>query len=291
MSGGRTLILGGTGTIGRHLVRQLVADRGGLDLVAAARSPAAAAALATAGIATVEADLARPETLVPAMAGVDTLFMLKPYSIDYLIQSKIVIDAARKAGVKHVVNLGSFGADDTVWTSIGWNRLVEAYLAVSGMDWTHLRPNFFMDNVPPRTDPATGRIRHYFGDSPVSWIAAEDIAAVAATVLRDPGAYRGGILPLAVVAASMAEIAALLSDISGRHHVADPISPDEAFAQLTGAGWGADFARPFVAYMDAIANGRVPEVADTSDTVERVTGRPATDWRDYIRRNLTAFGG
>jgi hypothetical protein len=73
-------------------------------------------------------DLDRIETLGPAMHGVDTLFMLKPYSIDYLIQSKRVIDAAARAGVRHIVNLGSFGADDTPWASIGWNRLVEAYL-------------------------------------------------------------------------------------------------------------------------------------------------------------------
>jgi NAD(P)H dehydrogenase (quinone) len=193
---GTTLIMGGSGTIGSYLVRELLPDRERLNIVAAARSPKSAQHFARLGCATVALDLDRTESLAPAMAGVSTLFMLKPYSIDYLIQSKRVIDAARKAGVQHIVNLGSFGADDTPWTSIGWNRLVEAYLQVSGMHYTHLRPNFFMDNVPKRTDHTSGQIVHYFGPTAVSWIAAQDIAAVAAVVLRDStgggGTQHGG---------------------------------------------------------------------------------------------------
>jgi uncharacterized protein YbjT (DUF2867 family) len=223
------------------------------------------------------------------MHGIDTLFMLKPYGLDYLIQSKIVIDAARRAGVGHVVNLGSHGDDDTVWASIGWNRMVEAYLAVSGMEWTHLRPNFFMDNVGPRTDPETRDIRHFFGDNPVSWIAAEDIAAVAAAVLRDVDAHRHAVYPLASEAATVAEIAALISERTGREYRALYVEPEEALAQLQAAGWGSDFAKPFVAYMVAIADGCVPEVADTFDTIAQVTGRPAIGWPEFIARNETSF--
>ena len=125
----RMLIMGGTGTVGSHLLRELLPDRERFEIVAAARSAASAARLRAAGYETVTLDLERNETLEPALRGVHTLFMLKPYSMDYLIQSKRVIDAAVRAGVRHVVNLGSFGADDTPWASIGWNRLVEAYSA------------------------------------------------------------------------------------------------------------------------------------------------------------------
>jgi uncharacterized protein YbjT (DUF2867 family) len=183
------LIMGGTGTVGSHLLRELLPDRERFEIVATARSAASAARLREAGYEAVTLDLERNETLDPALRGVDTLFMLKPYSMDYLIQSKRVIDAAVRAGVRHVVNLGSFGADDTPWASIGWNRLVEAYLRVSGLGQTTLRPNFFMDNVPARTDRETGRIIHYFGSTPVSWIAAADIARVAAEVSAPSGRF------------------------------------------------------------------------------------------------------
>jgi uncharacterized protein YbjT (DUF2867 family) len=223
------------------------------------------------------------------MQGVDTVFMLKPYGIDYLIQSKIVIDAAAKAEVGHIVNLGSHGDDDTVWSPIGWNRLVEAYLKVSGVGHTTLRPNYFMNNLAPRTDKATGEIIHYFGDQPVSWVAAEDIARVAAVVLRDPAPHHGRAYPLAVEARRMSEIAGILSETCGRRFTARHVPPDEAFAQLTARGWDADFARNFTEFMRAISEGRVGDVAQIFDTVERLTGRPALGWHDFADRHRGDF--
>jgi uncharacterized protein YbjT (DUF2867 family) len=285
----RILVIGGTGTVGSNVLKELLPDRERFDIVAAARSPESAAKVHAAGHASIHLDLKRPETLAPAMAGVDTIFMLKPYGIDYLIQSKIIIDAAAKAKVGHIVNLGSHGNDDTVWSSIGWNRLVEAYLKVSGVGYTTLRPNYFMNNVGPRTNKATGEIIHYFGDTPVSWIAAEDIARVAVVVLRDPAPHEGKAYPLAVEARTMAEIAAILSDVCGRDYQARHIAKDEAFAQLTGHGWDADFARNFTDYMDAIARGVVTESADIFTTVEDVTGAPAMRWHEFAERHRADY--
>jgi uncharacterized protein YbjT (DUF2867 family) len=286
---GQTLIMGGSGTIGGYLVRELLPDRERLSIVAAARSPKRAQHFAQLGFATVTLDLDRTETLAPAMAGVSTLFMLKPYSIDYLIQSKRVIDAARKAGVQHIVNLGSFGADDTPWTSIGWNRLVESYLQVSGMHYTHLRPNFFMDNVPKRTDRVSGQIVHYFGPTAVSWIAAQDIAAVAAVVLRDPATYRGRVIPLATEARNMEEIAAIATRVTGHAHSAVYVPPEPALAQMLKVGWTEAFGRPFIDYMQAIAEGRVAEVGDTTDSVRQLTGRPHTSWEQFVSQHRSEF--
>ena len=286
---GKTLVMGGTGTIGRYLMHELLPDRGPLSIVAAARSDKSAQELGALGYPTVFMDLDSSDTLMPAMQGVTTLFMLKPYSIDYLIQSKRVIDAARTAGVEHVVNLGSYGADDTPWASIGWNRLVEAYLQVSGLRFTHLRPNFFMDNVPKRTDRWGGRIVHYFGETAVSWIAAQDIARVAAAVLRDPAAFHGKALPLAAEARSMREIAAIVSRLAGREYTAVHVPPEEALGQLLKAGWQDAFARPFIDYMQAISDGRVAEVAGTARTVEEVTGSPNISWERFIEQNRSSF--
>jgi uncharacterized protein YbjT (DUF2867 family) len=223
------------------------------------------------------------------MAGAHTVFMLKPHGIDYLIQSKIIIDASAKAGVSYLVNLGSHGADDTVWSPIGWNRLVEAYLKVSGVGYTTLRPNYFMNNVAPRTNKATGEIIHYFGNTPVSWVAAEDIARVAAVVLRDPASHNGRAYPLAVEASTMTEIAGTLSRVCGKPFVARYVPPDQAFAQLTARGWDADFARNFTEFMGAISEGRVPDVGETFATVEELTGRPALGWHDFAELHRGDF--
>jgi uncharacterized protein YbjT (DUF2867 family) len=285
----RILVMGGTGTVGSHLLRELLPDRERFEIIATARSATSEARLRGLGYGTVTLDLDRNETLDPALRGVETLFMLKPYSIDYLIQSKRVIDAAARAGVRHVVNLGSFGADDTPWASIGWNRLVEAYLRVAGPESTTLRPNFFMDNVPARTDRQTGRIVHYFGSTAVSWIAASDIARVAAEVLRRPDDFANQALPLAADARSMDEIAAIVAKTTGRPHHAEHISAESALPQLLARGWQEAFARPFVEYMTAIADGHVPEVGHTTTTVEDVTGRPALDWPRFVENNAARF--
>jgi uncharacterized protein YbjT (DUF2867 family) len=281
----RILIIGGTGTVGLNVLHELRDDRGQFDIVAAARSEKSAAAVRAAGHASIHLDLKEPETVRTAMHGVDTAFMLKPYGIDYLIQSKIIIDSAVKAGVRHIVNLGSHGDDDTVWSAIGWNRLVEAYLKQSGVGHTTLRPNYFMNNVGPRTNRETGEIIHYFGDAPVSWVAAEDIARVAAVVLRDPLPHQGRAYPLAVEARTMDEIVEILSVACGKTFHARHVSPDEAFSQLTGRGWDGNFARNFVDFMRAISEGRVGDVAQTFDTVQSLTGGPALDWPAFATRH------
>jgi NAD(P)H dehydrogenase (quinone) len=287
----RVLIIGGTGTVGSNLLKELQQDQSTLDIVAAARSPRSAGAVHELGYESVYLDLSAPNTLVPAMAGAHTLFMLKPYGIDYLIQSKIIIDAAVKSGVKHIVNLGSHGNDDTIWASIGWNRLVEAYLKVSGIPATTLRPNYFMNNVAPRTDLQTGEIIHYFGNTPVSWIAAEDIARVAAAVIRDPAPHAGQAYPLAAEARSMADIAAILSDVTGRPFTAKHVPRAEAYAQLTARGWDGNFARNFTDFMHGIATGEVDEVSQVFNTVTELTGLPALSWKDFIALHLTDFQG
>ena len=285
----RLLIIGGTGTVGANLLRELLPDRERLDIVAAARSNTSADAVRAAGHLPIAVDLKRPETVYTAMAGVDTVFMLKPYGIDYLIQSKIIIDAAAKAKVGHIVNLGSHGDDDTVWSSIGWNRLVEAYLKCSGVGWTMLRPNYFMNNVAPRTNKTTGEIIHYFGDTPVSWIAAEDIADVAAIVLRDPDAHQGKIYPLAADTRTMGGIASILAATNSRHYAARHVPPDEAFRQLIARGWDANFARNFTDFMGAISEGKVGDVAQTFDTVAHLTGRPALDWPAFAAKHRADY--
>jgi NAD(P)H dehydrogenase (quinone) len=285
----RILVIGGTGTVGSNVLRELLPDRERFDIVAAARSDKSSEAVRAAGHTPVYLDLKKPETVRPAMEGAHTVFMLKPYGIDYLIQSKIIIDAATKAGVSYLVNLGSHGADDTVWSPIGWNRLVEAYLKVSGVGYTTLRPNYFMNNVAPRTNRATGEIIHYFGDTPVSWIAAEDIARVAAVVLRDPAPHNGRAYPLAVEARTMTEIAEILSSVCGKAFAARHVPSDQAFVQLTGRGWDADFARNFTEFMGAISEGRVPDVVETFATVEELTGAPALCWREFAELHRGDF--
>jgi len=174
--------------------------------------------------------------------------------------------------------------------TIAWIHLIDAYIAQSGMAYTHLRPGFFMDNLPAVTNPATRTLTHFFGTGAVAWIAALDIARVAAAAIRRPGEHAGRIYPLATEVRSMSELATLIGEVTGARFEYVPAAADErAVAAFAARGRGEYFSRLFVEYMRAIASGEVPEAAHTFDNVPGLTGRPVTTWRDFIRERAASF--
>ncbi|HLY57635.1 MAG TPA: NAD(P)H-binding protein [Stellaceae bacterium] len=280
-------LIGATGHVGKALMAELAPDHaaGSLRVTVGARSPAARERVAQAGLAAADFDLDDWQGFDAALADIDTVFLLRPYTLKQMMMGKQVIDAARRVRVRAIVTLGAYGRPDTPWPIIGWNFLVEAYAERSGLAWTHLRPNYFMDNVLQQRDPQTGVIYNRI-ERPVSWIASEDIAAVAAAVLRAPQAHVGQAYNLAAEAASVTEIAALLTNLTGRPHSVGRTPMEVMMDRLLKQGREPEYARALVDYVDAVNEGGAPEIADTFDTVERVTGRPATSWEGFLRRRV-----
>ena len=169
------------------------------------------------------------------------MFLLTGYSVSMLAQSKAVVDAAVAEGVSHMVHLGAIGKPDTTKAYLSWHQLIEAYIARSGLGWTHVHPNWFMQNIMmllAMGKAAPGVIVNFIGDARVAWNDAEDVAAVVATVLRDPKPHGGKIYPVATEAKSMAEIASLMTEVTGqpwRYEARDP----EIFERTAVSG-GAD---------------------------------------------------
>jgi uncharacterized protein YbjT (DUF2867 family) len=284
-------LMGATGHVGKALMAELAPDHaaGRLEVQVGVRSAASRALAEGAGLAAVDFDFADRSRFDAVLKGVDTVFLLRPYTLSQLIYGKQVIDAARRSGVGHVVTIGAYGAPDTPWEVIGWNFLVEAYAERSGLGWTHLRPNYFMDNILQQRDPATAVIFNRI-TRPVSWVASEDIAAVAAAVIRDPAAHHGKAYPLAAEAASVQQIADLFTAATGQTHSVGVTPREKMMERLLAQGREPEYAQALVDYVDAVSAGDVPEVADTFATVEEVAGRPATTWRDFLARYVTAGG-
>ena len=132
------LITGATGQIGGATLR-LLQSQAEIEPVAAVRSPAKAAPFEKLGIRTVQLDFDREETLAPALAGIERVFLATGYTVDMLRQSKVFLDRARQAGVRHVVHLGACGRDDTSVAHWAWHQLIERYIEWSGFSFTHLR--------------------------------------------------------------------------------------------------------------------------------------------------------
>jgi len=282
------LITGATGNIGRHLVAQLTGHPG-LSILPCYRKPRDAAAFRDQGHTPVQLNMDSAESARQAVQGVETLFLLKPYTIRMLIQSKVMLDAALAAGVRHVIHLGAHGADDTPFATIGWNHMVERYVEALGFSWTHLRPNFFMDNLLRTAKPETGVVTHFLGERPISWISCHDIAAVAAAVISNPTAHTGKTYPLATDKLSMPALASLLTEITGIPYRYQRLSSETGFDMMTGLGREPEFVRPWLDYMAAVADGAVEDSDVLIENVEALTGEAPLLLRDFIRLHKARF--
>jgi uncharacterized protein YbjT (DUF2867 family) len=282
----RILVTGATGTVGGATIRLLKpdADAGRLELLGAARSAPSAEKLRRDGFAPVAFDFDAPETMRPALEGVDTIFLLTGYSVDMLVHSKRLLDAAKAEGVQHIVHLGAHAADDTPFAHFAWHQLIERTTEAMGFSWTHLRPNFFMDTVWNGFVHRPDRIVHFIGDRRVSWISSDDMAAVAAACLRDPVSHAGKIYPLAVEALTFTEVAAMLSEVMGRTVEYRPRPSSDLFPIMQKQGAEPLYAASLAEGVAATERGEMPLADAVFDTVEKVTGRPGVGWREFAEK-------
>lgn len=284
----RVLVTGATGTVGGAVMRHMKQDaaRGTIELVGAARSEAGAARLRQDGFDFVSFDFDDPATLRPALRGVDSVFLLTGYSVDMLAHSKRVLDAARAEGVRHVVHLGALAAADTPHAHFAWHQLVERAIEGMGFEWTHLHPNFFMDTVWNGFVRRPDRLIHFVGDRSVSFVSSDDMASVAAAALRDPTAHGGKSYPLAVEALTFSELAAILSQVTGKAVAYQPRPAADLLAIMERQGAEKTYASGLAEGIAQIERGEMPEADAVFDTVEKVTGRKPVLWREFARARL-----
>ncbi|MEM6433598.1 MAG: SDR family oxidoreductase [Cyanobacteria bacterium P01_D01_bin.115] len=282
----KILVLGATGKVGSETLRQLQLA-GDSRPIAAVRSAEKAQALQARGIDTVILDLDQPNTLEPALQGIDRALLLTGYSVDMLRQSKRFLDAAKVAGVNHIVHIGASTAPTNEVAHWGWHQMVEAYIEQQGFSFVHLRPEAFMQNI---TGPGYrwldgNIIRHYVGNARWSWIDCNDLALVAAHVLREPEKYAGQTIPLGYDAQTFDEVAAILSQVTGQPIYAEARPPEEFLANALAAG--ADPAYMTCVYTQFKLNGEgaIPHADATFDNFESITGRPPTTWQMFAEQH------
>jgi NAD(P)H dehydrogenase (quinone) len=211
------LIMGVTGQTGRLLLEEFDRDPGEVRLRVVARKAADIDRLKAEGREAVRLDLDDPRTFAQALAGVDRLFLLTGYTVAMLHQSKTLVDAARKARVSHIVHQGIFANWDCTDPHFVGHQMIEKYIEASGITWTRLHPNYFMDNLAGITPVAGGTFLVFFEDRRAGWIALKDVAAVAATALKEGPERRGGQdYWLSTVALSGPEVAEILTEVLGR---------------------------------------------------------------------------
>ena len=278
------LITGATGTVGSELVLDL-ANRG-VTVRAGVHSIIKGDRLRHIYPDTqlVEIDYARPQTLHVALTGVERLFLLTPFVENQVAFAKQVIDVAKQAGVHQIVRLSVAGADATPGIQLGrWHREVEEYLAQSGVPYTILRPNSFMQNfINHNADSISQEGKFYLplGNGAISYIDVRDIASVAATILTaDVAQHQGKTYTLTGPAALTGQdVATAISQATGR-----PITyvevPEEAARQAMSQApqWMTD------AMLELHASGKAGHAAEVTSTVEELTGRPPYTFAQFAQ--------
>ena len=272
-------VTGATGVLGGMVARGLAEQGLGQrmlvrDLTRAPELPGAVALNSSYG----DADAARA-----ALAGVETLFMVSASeSPDRLAQHRAFIDSAAAAGVRHVVYTSFLNAaPDAVFTLARDHAATEAHLRDSGMAFTFLRDALYLDFMGAMTGE-DGVIRGPAGAGRAAVVARRDVADAALAVLRDPAPHAGQTYDLTgPEALTLAEIAAILEEETGRPARFHDETLDEAFASRAVYGAPDWQVEAWVSTYTAIAAGQMGPV---SGDVHRVTGHPPLSLREFLRQ-------
>lgn len=277
-------VSGPTGAVGRNVVKHLV--RAGAPVRAIARHPDRVDRHG-GRVEVVTGDLDRPASLEAALRGASRLFLLSP-GPDVPAQDAAQIDAAVRAGVRHVVMLSSLGVDLGGIAGGGPHMAGEAQLCSSGLDWTLLRPSEFMSNALRWSDGvrAAGALFVPSGAGRIGFVDPDDIGRVAARALTEPG-HEGRIHRLTGPAAlTLAEVAQAIGSAIGRE-VRHVDVPDAEFRRgAAEAGLPAPLIDILSDYYAAVREGRVAVV---TDDVEAVTGLPPRSFAGWAQEHAGVF--
>ena len=273
------LVTGATGTVGSDVLRGL-SGREGIHVRAAVRDKNKAAALAGPGVELTLFDYSKPETLAPACRDVDAMFMVSPFASDGVAQSLALLDAARAAGVKHVVKLSV--THSVRGTTVGrWHAAIDDALKKSGMAWTILLPGGFMQNFIETSAPQPdGGLYLPAGSAKATFIDTRDIAAVAVKALTEPG-HRGKEYELSgPEALSYAEVAAIMSEASGRQ-IRYVDVPEAAARQSMLDAYLPECLVDVILELNAWS--KAGGAMEITSTAADLLGRPATAFREFTR--------
>jgi len=278
------LVTGATGTVGRELVAQLVAT--GRKLRALTRDPSKARF--DPAVEVFAGDLSRPETLAGAVEGIERVFSLS-MGPELGVNEANLANAARRAGVKHVVKLSVLGAGSAGGHGVvGWHERGEKAIQDSGAAWTFVRPGMFMSNALNWAGAIRGQGKVFlpYGEGKVVPIHPRDIASVAAKALTEPGHEGQAYALTGAEALGAAEMMTILSEAVGKPITYVPITDEAAGESMLKAGLPPGLVEGLMKIASGIRRG---ETGTPLPTLEQLLGRKALTWRDWAHENAAAF--
>jgi uncharacterized protein YbjT (DUF2867 family) len=276
------LVTGATGNVGRNVVEQLLGA--GESVRALTRNPERAGL--PDGAEVVRGDLHDPASLPAALDGVDAVFL---FAVPGSASSFIA--AAKEAGVRRVVFLSSGAVDDSVEEQANpiaaFHADIERELAASGLEWTFVRPSSFAVNALEWTGQlsAGDAVRGAYAEATMAPVHEEDIAAVSVAALTGEG-HAGAVHEVTgPQSLTNAEQVELLGKVLDRPVYYEELPPAVVRDGMQTQG----VPQPIVDALFDVWSSSVGTSARVTDTVERITGRPARSFAQWAADHAADF--
>jgi NAD(P)H dehydrogenase (quinone) len=285
------LVTGASGNLGRRAVEILLEANAG-NVIAGTRDPSKIADLAAKGAELRKVDF-DDAALADAFKGVDRLLLISTDALDTpgkrLKQHKAAIEAAKKAGVKHIVYTSMPKPEPGSPIPFAPDHYgTEQALAQSGLTWTVLRNTWYQENLFHSLPAvlASGKWFSAAADGKVAHVSREDAAYAAASVLA---AIPNGNARYDITGAeplTTKEIAKLASEATGKLIEVVEVTDEQLKQGMIAAGM-PDFLAPVFASFDT--NTRVGNAALATDAVQKLTGRTPRSLKQFFAANKSAL--
>jgi NAD(P)H dehydrogenase (quinone) len=278
------LVLGATGQVGKRVATNLKRRKAHFSV--GSRRKVNLGELADQFGASRFIDLDDPRTFDEALENITGLFLVTGYTVDMLVQSKSLVDAAKRNGVNHIVHLGAFTQEhDSYATVFAWHQMIEAYLRNSGVAWTNLHPNMFMQNLLTHTSIRGGQYRPYTS-KPLGFTALEDLAEAAAVILMEgPEKHSGKDYFFSADALTPQQVAEGLTWATGRKFTAAVLDAETFLNETTqpGSMFEPAYSKGGFEFFRYVEDGRMAYVGTVIDDTKRILGREPLLLRDWAK--------
>lgn len=277
-------VMGVTGQVGSLLADKLHKDSS-ISLRVSSRKKELLSSLKQQYGDAVYLDLDDPRTFTDALKGVDRLFLLTGYSVDMLVQSKAMVDAAKKAGVKHIVHLGVFTPQPDCYDAhFAWHQMIEVYIKASNIPYTFLHPNCFLQNFTGFYGWAKGgKVTFYSGDKKMGWIALEDVAEASAKILVDgPSKHQEKDYWFSTESLNIQEIVQIFSEVVGKKFTVESLMPEQFLIDIRKKNPIIDPYFIGVAdWFTQVLDGRMAYVSEVRDDLPKLIGRKGMSAKEW----------
>ncbi len=282
------LVAGANGNNGRELIAQLTAEK--IPVRALVRNESRASIKKSEMTELVEADLLKPESLAPAFAGIERAFIAAPIHSESVTLFENFFNAAKAAGIRHIVKLSGFGAGPASKSEIlRQHAQSDDLLSASGLNFTIVQPNSFFQNIlwQRRSIRLKNRFALPLGDSRQSWVDIRDVAEATVKIFSTDGHANRIYRLTGPERLSCHDIAGQLSNQLDKPIRYKPISPESAETEMLASGVPKWNAHALAEIQQVFAS---EDFSDTTDDIALILGRPArrfsafaADYASYFR--------